>query len=95
MTVTSIIVGCFYAVLIGSDSYANNVTDPKLGFTLKLSSDFTPRPDLVGTTPDIVHAFEYGEAAVDEIAVLLLIEKMGGLSIDSALRNKICRAIQM
>lgn len=62
-----------------SQSHADTVSDPKLGFTLKLSSEFTRRPDLVGATPDIVHAFEFGEAAEGEIAVLLLIAKLGGV----------------
>jgi hypothetical protein len=34
---------------------------------------------LVGATPDVVHAFQYGEATEGEIAVLLLIEKLGGV----------------
>ena len=62
-----------------SQSHADTVSDPKLGFTLKLSSEFIPRPDLVGVTPDIVHAFQFGEAREGEIAVLLLIEKLGGV----------------
>lgn len=61
------------------ESRADTVTDPKLGFTLKLSADFVPRPDLIGATPDIVHAFQYGEATEGEIAVLLLIQKLGGV----------------
>ncbi len=61
------------------ESRADTVADPKLGFTLKLPTDFVPRPDLVGATPDIVHAFQYGEATEGEIAVLLLIEKLGGV----------------
>lgn len=62
-----------------SQSHADTVSDPKLGFTLTLSSEFIRRPDLVGATPDIVHAFQFGEATEGEIAVLLLIEKLGGV----------------
>lgn len=72
-------VGCFSLLPSVSQSRADTVTDPKLGFTLKLSSEFIPRPDLVGATPDIVHAFQYGDATEDGIAVLLLIEKLGGV----------------
>ena len=79
MLVTSIVMGCFCVLLTESESRADTVTDPTLGFTLKLSSDFMPRPDLVGATPDIVHAFQYGETTDDGIAVLLLIEKLGGV----------------
>jgi len=61
-----------------SQSSAETVTDAKLGFTLELSPEFTPRPDLVGVTPDIVHAFQFGEGTEDELAVIMMIEKMGG-----------------
>jgi hypothetical protein len=58
---------------------AETVTDLMLGFTLNLSDDLSPRPDLVGTIPDIVHAFELGQAAEGEVSVLLLIERMSGV----------------
>jgi hypothetical protein len=70
---------CLALVASVSQSRADTITDTELGFTLKLSSEFVPRPDLVGVTPDVVHAFQFGEAAEDEIAVLLFIEKLGGV----------------
>ena len=77
--VIPILVGCYCVLLTDSGSRADTVTDPTLGFTLKLSSDFIPRSDLVGATPDIVHAFQYGDATDEGIAVLLLVEKLGGV----------------
>ena len=72
-------VGCISLLTSVSQSRAGTVADPKRNFTLQLSSEFIPRPDLVGVTPDIVHAFQYGDANEDGIAVLLLIEKLGGV----------------
>ena len=77
--IKSIVVLCLALLASVSESRADTITDPKLGFTLKLSSEFIPRPDLVGATPDIVHAFQFGEATEGEIAVLLFIEKLGGV----------------
>lgn len=76
---TSLVVGCFSLLPSVSQSRADTVTDPELGFTLNLSSEFIPRPDLVGATPDIVHAFQYGDATEDGVAVLLIIKKLGGV----------------
>ena len=76
---TLVVAGSFSLLPSVSQSRADTVTDPKLGFTLKLSAEFFARPDLIGTTPDIVHAFQYGDATEDGIPVLLLIEKLGGV----------------
>src|SRR4051794_15535129 len=69
----------FFAMMAALSARAETVTDSKLGFKLTLPAEFTPRPDLVGATPDIVHAFQFGAAAEGKLAVLLLVEKMGGV----------------
>lgn len=69
----------FCLLLTGSVARADTIVDARLGFELELPAGFVSRPDLVGITPDIVHAFQFGEATEDEIAVLLLIEKLGGV----------------
>ena len=78
-TLIAPVVAVLYLLATVSQSHANRFADQKLGFTLNLSSEFSPRPDLVGAAPDIVHAFQLGEATEGELAVLLLIEKLGGV----------------
>ena len=73
------LLGWFGSVLFVAESRAEVIRDAQFGFTMELSSDFTARPDLVGATPDIIHAFQYGDAADNEIAVLLFVEKLGGV----------------
>ena len=48
--------------VFAGESHAETVTDSERGFTLNLPTGFVPRVDLIGATPDIVHAFEFGEA---------------------------------
>lgn len=64
--------------LFANVSKAETVSDSVLGFTLNLPIGFTPRVDLIGVTPDVFHAFEFGEAKDGEVAVVLLIETMRG-----------------
>lgn len=75
---TTFAVGVLGSVLVQSRALAETVKDKQLGFTLELSDEFTPRPDLVGATPDIVHVFQYGEFNEGEVPILLFIEKIGG-----------------
>ena len=75
----TIVTLCLGLMVLVSQLRADTVTDPRLAFTLTLPAEFAPRPDLVGATPDIVHAFQFGEATDGEIAVLLLVEKLGGV----------------
>ena len=70
------LIGCAVSV---SASRAETIKDSQLEFTLRLSDEFTVRPELVAGTPDVVHAFQYGEAAENEMPVLLIIERMGGV----------------
>lgn len=78
-SIKTILILCLPVMASASESRADTVTDPKLGFTLKLTSEFMPCMDLFGATPNIVHAFQYGEATEGEMGVLLLIEKLGGV----------------
>ncbi|MBI1249056.1 hypothetical protein GC197_14590 [bacterium] len=78
LPVVSIVLGCFCVLLSVLPAQAETVTDEELHFTLDVPEGFTPRPDLVGAMPNIVHAFQLGEAKEGEIPVLLLIEKLGG-----------------
>src|SRR5262245_48103041 len=66
-------------VISRSPAAAETLSDSALGFTLELPAGFAPRPDLVGAAPRIVHAYELGQSQAGDPAVLLLIEKMGGV----------------
>lgn len=77
--VASITWSCVCSLLFASPLLAETITDSNFNFTLELPDQFQPRPDLVGATPDIVHAFQYGEGSEDEIPILLFIEKLGGV----------------
>lgn len=76
--IASIVLSCVCGSFFASSLPAETITDPTLKFTLELPAEFHARPDLVGTLPDFVHAFEYGEAAEGELSILLFIEKLGG-----------------
>jgi hypothetical protein len=67
------------AATLSDSSRGESVSSPELGFTLNLPDGFVARPDLVGKTPDIVYAFQHGDAAEGELPVLLFVEKLGGV----------------
>jgi len=77
-SISPILLGCICFLPFLSSVQAETISDPDLEFTLELSEEFQQRPDLVNASPDIAHAFEFGAATEDEIAVILLIQKMGG-----------------
>ena len=64
-----------WATQLRGESVANS----ELGFTLDLPVGVSARPDLVGKTPDIVNAFQFGDASDSDIPVLLFVEKLGGV----------------
>lgn len=74
-TLSFFLILSFVVSIVGGDT----VADPRLGFTLELPSEFRPRSDLIGASPDVVHAFEFREAAAGEVPVLVFIEKLGGV----------------
>lgn len=66
-------------LLLASECGAGQtVVDDTRGFILTLPQGFEPNPDLVGATPDIVHAFLLGDPTDDELDIMLFIEKMPG-----------------
>jgi hypothetical protein len=69
---------CLFLFAPSSHVFAEKITDSDLGFTLQLSPEFVPRPDLVGATPKIVHAFQFGDVAEGELPIILFIESMNG-----------------
>lgn len=73
-----IVMSCLFLLPFVSQSMADTVKNRNLGFSLKLSDKFIERPDVVESKPDIVHAFQFGEATEAEFPVLLIIEKLGG-----------------
>jgi len=60
-------------------SRGETIKDEKLRFTLELPAMFVPRPDLVGATPDVIHAFQIATEKEGEPPVLLVIERLGGV----------------
>lgn len=71
---------------IQSSATAEELVDRQLDFTLQLPQRVVPRPDLVGQTPDIVHAFELTPVDEDQYPIVLLIERMRGTLPNSRLK---------
>lgn len=74
----SVVLGCLCFLQLISLVHAETIVDPKLGFTLELSPEFSEAPELVEANPAVVHAFRYGETPEDEIPVFLMIQKLNG-----------------
>lgn len=58
---------------------AETIVDNERGFTLRLPDGFQPYPDLVGATPNIIHAFVSGDPSDSELDIILFVEKMAGV----------------
>ena len=65
-------------LLSSSVGAGETVVDETRGFTLELPDGFVANPDLIGATPEIVHAFVLGDFTDDQLDIILLIETLGG-----------------
>lgn len=83
-----IVLGCLCLLLLLTPIQAETIDDPVLGFTLELPPEYTERSDIVDSRPDIVYAFQYGEAAAGELPVFLMIKLLNGTISPGGLQDK-------
>lgn len=77
--VTGLLLSCTaFSVAASRLCAGETIVDPERRFTLTLPNGFSAYPGVVGTAPNIVHAFVLGDPNDDAIDIFLFIEKMRG-----------------
>lgn len=68
----------FLIVVSSTTALAETINDTSLNFTLKLPPGFAAHQAFIDLTPDLAHAFVYGDPEDDQLDIVLFIRPMKG-----------------